>query len=161
MEARNLPRHMRAEITAYYSDIWTRHTGAGRRHVTPLECTSAERRHASYAHPSTRAALAHMLTHCPLLSGSAAHDMVAVGALSAECERRCKMNNPILAAAYHDNDFFGDLPAALRGKVARYRTRPCVANSELGQVPLPRMAAFGFPMGDRQVLCPSDDLAQR
>lgn len=27
MEARNLPRHMRAEITAYYSDIWTRHTG--------------------------------------------------------------------------------------------------------------------------------------
>ena len=28
MEARNLPRHMRAEITTYYSDIWTRHTGA-------------------------------------------------------------------------------------------------------------------------------------
>ena len=28
LEARNLPRHMRAEITAYYSDIWTRHTGA-------------------------------------------------------------------------------------------------------------------------------------
>lgn len=27
MEARSLPHNMRAEITAYYSDIWTRHTG--------------------------------------------------------------------------------------------------------------------------------------
>lgn len=69
------------------------------------------------------------------------------------------MNDPILAAAYHDNDFFADLPAALRGKVARYRTRPCVANSELGQVPSTRTAASGFPNGDWQVLCPSDDLA--
>jgi hypothetical protein len=41
---------------------------------------------------------------------------------------------PPAPAAYHDSDFFEDLPAALRGKVARYRTRPCVANSELGQV---------------------------
>ena len=40
---------------------------------------------------------------------------------------------PLHPAAYHDSDFFEDLPAALRGKVARYRTRPCVANSELGQ----------------------------
>lgn len=39
-----------------------------------------------------------------------------------------------ISAAYHDNDFFGDLPAALRGKIARYRTRSCIANSELGQV---------------------------
>jgi hypothetical protein len=28
MEARSLPHNMRAEITAYYSDVWTRHTGA-------------------------------------------------------------------------------------------------------------------------------------
>lgn len=27
MEARSLPHNMRAEITAYYSDVWTRHTG--------------------------------------------------------------------------------------------------------------------------------------
>lgn len=43
---------------------------------------------------------------------------------------------PLRPAAYHDSDFFEDLPAALRGKVARYRTRPCVANSGLGQVRL-------------------------
>ena len=39
-------------------------------------------------------------------------------------------------AAYNDNEFFGDLPVALRGKVARYRIRPCIANSGLGQVRL-------------------------
>jgi hypothetical protein len=33
MEARSLPRNMRAEITAYYSDVWTRHTGAAAVHA--------------------------------------------------------------------------------------------------------------------------------
>jgi hypothetical protein len=42
--------------------------------------------------------------------------------------------SPLASTAYNDNDFFGDLPVALRGKVARYRTRPCIANSGLGQV---------------------------
>ncbi len=39
-----------------------------------------------------------------------------------------------LLAAHHDSSFFDDLPATLRGKVARSQTRPCVARSELGQV---------------------------
>ena len=75
----------------------------------------------------------HVLCHAQLCPCLNAHCIINAASNCIQCKENLNVQS-LLCAVFHDHDFFTDLPAALRGQVARYRTRPAVANSALGQV---------------------------